>query len=206
MIFSGAVTAWSDLTDQAAFNGVHEPLNVCFRHAGSGTSATLEITEMNPAQLVQTQVTQVGNFGNYTFWFNDTTGDEQKCVNQVSWSVGYYDADKVWSPSGNPCLPAPGTDQDASYCTNYQVAIDNTVLNNGPTVVKLVEENGYDYWTVENLFYDAPSHPEITALCNWLKTGTHVLPDPFYAYTCQQDYTKQHDVAYPAYTGFKCAQ
>jgi len=188
-IFSGGVTSWSDLG-----YALNQPINVCWRHAGSGTSSTLQLTQMLPAVLNNTQVVGgAGDQGAYNFYFNDGTGDEQYCVQNLSWSIGYFDADKSL----------------ASFPNIAPMPLNNTTWANGAALKALVEENNWTFWTVENLYYNGTLWPDMVTLATWLAGAGPAgvaLPDAYYAYTCQLDYTKASDAAAAIYTGHTCPQ
>jgi hypothetical protein len=91
MLFSGVVKNWSDLQAQS-MNSL--PVQLCFRHAGSGTHASMDAW-MTPNALPQTAVTG----GLSKIYFNDGSSDLMRCVNgSGSWTgsgaIGYADADQ----------------------------------------------------------------------------------------------------------------
>jgi ABC-type phosphate transport system substrate-binding protein len=91
MIFQGIIKNWSDLQAVSMFS---QPVNVCYRHAGSGTHATMDAF-MRPSGMLTTAVT--GGTGAH-YYFNDGASDELRCVNgSGTWSgtgaIGYADSD-----------------------------------------------------------------------------------------------------------------
>ncbi|MGC1456605.1 MAG: hypothetical protein WA946_15580 [Nitrospirota bacterium] len=93
MIFQGVIQNWADLQ---AVSMSSMPVNVCYRHAGSGTHATMD-SFMRPSGMIQNAVT--GGSGAH-FYFNDGSSDLMRCVNgSGTWTgagaIGYADADQV---------------------------------------------------------------------------------------------------------------
>jgi hypothetical protein len=193
MIFSGQIVDWSDLGFPS------KAMNVCFRHAGSGTSATLQLAEMQPAVLYGLgEVVQQPNpdgTGTYSYYFNDGTSNEETCVNSLTGAVGYFDADKS---------VGAGT----SYPNVSPVTYNGVTTNNGPALKAMIENGQYDFWTVENLF-EKYGNTDMPNLCNFLKNAGNsgiAMPDAWYAYTCQLTYTKANDGSYMTYNGATCPQ
>jgi hypothetical protein len=98
MLFSGQVADWSYLGGYYTAN----PVTLCYRHAGSGTHATLQYAVMNQAWGAGLPTLQ--STGSPTIWFNNATGDEVNCINgdnnvtastpngSLTGAVGYADA------------------------------------------------------------------------------------------------------------------
>ncbi len=194
MIFSGQIVDWSDLGFPV------KGMNVCWRHAGSGTSATLQLAEMQPAVLygageVPPSTNPFGTGTTYSWFFNDGTGNEVTCVGTQTGAVGYFDADKCGS-GGTTCSGvAP-------------VTYNGVTTTNGPALKSMIENGQYDFWTVENLF-EAYGNTDMPKLCTFLNTagnGGVAMPDAWYAYTCQLKYTKGGDGSYMTYNGATCPQ
>jgi ABC-type phosphate transport system substrate-binding protein len=193
MIFSGQIVDWSDLGFPA------KAMNVCWRHAGSGTSATLQLAEMTPAVLYPAgEVVNAPNpdgSGTYSYYFNDGTGNEETCVNTLTGAVGYFDADKAVGAG-------------SSYTNIAPVTYNGVTTTNGPALKAMIEKGQYDFWTVENLFLQH-GNSDMTNLCSFLQTAGNngiAMPDAWYAYTCQLNYTKSNDAVYPTYSGATCPQ
>ena len=146
-IYSGAVSSWKDFGDDfRVWDGAAvvagNPINVCMRHAGSGTHATLDYAVVRGN----------GWGGTLSFlqganrYFNDSTGDMMNCINGGNWAgngtggvnwpaygaIGYADADRA--NLANTAGPL-----------NYQGEAPNRVnIRNGR----------YDFWTLEWLYLD----------------------------------------------------
>jgi ABC-type phosphate transport system substrate-binding protein len=96
LLFSGQVADWSYLGQYYSA----QPVTLCYRHAGSGTHATLQYAVMNKTwggALPTAQSTATAPY----IWFNNATGDEENCINGDTTSsttgsaiaaVGYADA------------------------------------------------------------------------------------------------------------------
>jgi len=193
MIFSGQIQNWTDL----GFSYSH-PINVCWRHAGSGTSATLALTEMNTAILQVDEI--VNGAGQFNYYFNDGTGDEENCVNTLTGAVGYFDADKASSlgaGSSYPNISGVSFNGVPAYTGTLGSGASGTSLKN------MIENNEYDFWTVENLYYDS-ANTDMVTLASWLSSSTNhatALSDSWYAWVCSLNYTKGGDALYPTYQG-----
>jgi ABC-type phosphate transport system substrate-binding protein len=149
MIFSGVIKNWADLQAVAMTS---QPVNVCYRHAGSGTHATLDAF-MKPSTLLKNAVTG-GTSAHY--YFNDGSSDMMRCVNGgtyngVTWSgagaVGYADADQAIG-SGS----------------SYPVTSRLTLDGNTPTTAN-VDDYTYPFATIQNLY------------ANTTVAGTNVMQD-----------------------------
>ncbi len=132
-IFSGQALYWTDLGGEFAPNF---PIQACFRHAGSGTHATLDWSVMNHsiwgAALQSVEVAgTAGTGGSPSAWFNDSSSSMVNCIEgSGSWSgsgaVGYADADQ--STSG----------------------LMTRLTYNGEAATRVNIRNGrYDFWTNE---------------------------------------------------------
>jgi ABC-type phosphate transport system substrate-binding protein len=210
LIFSGQIVDWSDLGFTA------KPINVCFRHAGSGTSATLQLAELSPAKIYGlgaiVNAPNPDGSGTYSYYFNDGTGNEETCVNTLNGAVGYFDADKAQSVG-------PGTSYQGIAAVNFNSvpAFSGTLpaaSTAGSALKGMIEKGEYDFWTVENLFeaYNNTSTTnttDMTNLCTFLKNAGNsgvAMPDSWYAYTCQLNFMKSGDASYPVYVGSSCPQ
>ncbi len=115
LIFSGQIELWDDMggnsgavTDKYAAG---QNMQVCMRHAGSGTHATIAATQMKaPLIAASTELSPVPALptAGYAYWFNDGSPDLLNCVNGVTsgtWTwgtvanqplaIGYSDADQL---------------------------------------------------------------------------------------------------------------
>jgi len=171
LLFSGKINDWSDLGFDA------HPATVCWRHAGSGTMATLAYAVMPPAALQQLQV--AGTPATKNYWFNDGSADEMKCVNNTGsvsgdYAVGYADAD-----------------QDLSSYPNVIRASYNGVAPSHANV-----SNGlYDFWTVQNLYTTSPVPADMAAVCTYFTTCAHNT-NPYYNTLSQMHWNKVSDTTY----------
>ncbi|MGD0883682.1 MAG: substrate-binding domain-containing protein [Thermodesulfovibrionales bacterium] len=177
LIFSGQIEDWSDMAGFTA-----EPIQVCWRHAGSGTLATLQYAVMGSAVLQETEDLT----GPYHYYFNDGTSDEMNCVNQLSGAVGFADA-------------------DVNYPTAAYASVNPVSVNGFAATAKNIAEGSYDYWSIENLYTVSPVPSDEANLCAYLAVPANVAnADPFYAATCQMAFTRTSDQAYLTYYGSPC--
>ena len=165
LLFAGQIFNWSDLGayyDETGTKWTFDsvPVQVCMRHAGSGSHATFDVTQMTTAigasQLLNSEdCTQYAKCDSstasdyplatvgYGFWFNDGTSQELDCVNGKGvWTgkgaVGYADADKAVGAG-------------SSYTSTAQIAL-NGQLPSKANVAAMIENGDYDFWTIENLY------------------------------------------------------
>ncbi len=194
-IFSGQVVDWSDIGYDP------NPINVCFRHAGSGVSTALQLTEMQPADLYGLgEVVQAPNpdgIGLYGYYYNDGTVNEKDCVNTLNYSVGYFDA------AEGPYV-GPGT----KYPNIAPVIFNGASATNGPVLKHLIETGQYDFWTVANLYYQA-GNTNMANLCAFIQTSGNngiAMPVAYYPYMCQLNFMTSADSLYPVWWGASCPQ
>jgi len=143
-IFAGVVDNWADF----GTGYVNLPIQVCFRHAGSGSHATLDWTVMHGAgQLMGTLATAQGstngpgiNPAGY-MWFNDGTGDALNCANyQASnWgAVTYADSDYTTVQAGR---------FNKTYANVHELTYQGQPGSHAALV-----GGSYDFYTTEHLF------------------------------------------------------
>ncbi|HUJ16788.1 MAG TPA: substrate-binding domain-containing protein [Nitrospirota bacterium] len=164
LIFSGQIADWSDLGFDA------KPMYACWRHAGSGTAATIDLAVMRPAVL-QTQE-DTGN--GYSFYFNDGSADEMACINGDSGGVGYADAD-----------------QSLSSYPNVHQATYNGVAPSKATITAGL----YDFYSVQNLYTATPVPSDMATLCTFMKNPANNT-NAFYATSCEMKYVRGGDQLY----------
>ncbi|HET6516145.1 MAG TPA: substrate-binding domain-containing protein [Thermodesulfovibrionales bacterium] len=169
LIFSGKVNDWSDIGYDA------HPITACWRHAGSGTAATLNYAVMPPAVLQGIQVAGTSSTKNY--WFNDGTPDMMNCVNNTGsvsgdYAVGYADADRP------------------------NLANTVRITYNGVQATRENIENGlYDFWTIENLYTVSPRPADMQAVCDYYSVCGHNT-NTYYNTLSQMKWTKTTDQSY----------
>ncbi|MBN1106552.1 MAG: hypothetical protein JXL84_24330 [Deltaproteobacteria bacterium] len=186
MIFNGQAWYWTDFG--AWYNA--DPIVACFRHAGSGTHATMDLAVMRGNGwgwgLATTE-----NASDPTLYFNDGSSDMMKCINQLSGAIGYADADQL---AGNANYPNV-------HALKYQgVEPKRAKIRNGE----------YDFWSKQWIY----GNPERTAYST-IKTS---YVEPLMAYAANPSnlpvdkasywatldemvYMKNTDFEYPGYAG-----
>jgi hypothetical protein len=151
LIYSGQIYFWSDLADSSGTPFSATPVNVCLRHAGSGTHASLDAYLTSP--LIVDEYVEAGGTN---FYFNDGSSDMMKCVNgSGSWSgagaIGYADADQSLS----------------SYANTVRTTL------NGVTVSKnAIKYGNYNFYGLQQLYGVAESDP----LCTFAKGNVNHDP------------------------------
>ncbi|MCU0588418.1 MAG: substrate-binding domain-containing protein [Syntrophobacteraceae bacterium] len=197
-IFSGQAFFWTDFGTNFSVTG-NPSANIvgCYRHAGSGTHATMDFAVMKGngwgASLPQNQVV-----GGPTVYFNDGSSDMMNCINgSGTWNglgaIGYADADQA--------LALPANTKALKY--------------NGEAGSRVNVRNGlYDFWSVQWLYEDpaAPgysnTHPLVTELMAYASVPANV-PSTKAAYWAAKDemnFLKGTDQEYPAFTGCQDCQ
>jgi len=144
-IFSGKVSSWKDFgADYRVWNGSAEvtgnPINVCMRHAGSGTHATLDFAVVRGNGWGDS----LSFMQSANRYFNDGSSDMMNCINGGD-----------WSGSGGVNWPAYGA---IGYADADQANLTNTVgpvKYQGETPSRASIRNGrYDFWTTQFLYYN----------------------------------------------------
>jgi ABC-type phosphate transport system substrate-binding protein len=166
LIFSAQVADWTDL----GVGTVSNPITACFRHAGSGTHAAMDLDVMRPAAILNAEL--LGGAGSYNFWFNDGTADLMNCVNGASGGVGYADADATKGAS--------------TVALTY----------NGVAPTKANIENGlYDFYTTQNLYMQTPAPADMTTLCSFMKNPANNI-NAWYTNVCNMKLIRSDDTGY----------
>ena len=174
-IFSGGVYSWKDFgADYGVFTAANgggtevtgDPINVCLRHAGSGSHATLDAavikgngwggTLLTQQKVNQSYIDGSGNVRN--IYFNDGTGNEMDCINGGDWSAnpGGTNGGINWTGYG-----AIGyADADRANKTNTVGPLNYQGF--APSRVNI--RNGrYDFWTLQWLYWDATNNADYIA-------------------------------------------
>jgi hypothetical protein len=165
LIFSGQIDYWTDFGN--GFGPASPtPIYVCYRHAGSGSHATLDWTVMHAvgksiALLKTAQGATNGPEGTASknLWFNDGTSDAFNCANQGNTTTGvstvasitYMDSDYV----------AVQEDRFAKNPTS--VFIHSVQFNGIPGVSQEITNGSYDFFTTEHLYWNSTSLPTTSA-------------------------------------------
>ncbi|HVP79226.1 MAG TPA: hypothetical protein VMV04_15170 [Thermodesulfobacteriota bacterium] len=176
IIFGSTVLAdWSDLPGYAP-----SVINVCYRHAGSGTHATINsLIKTISLQLPGTKVgaTYDGSSG---YYFNDGSSDMMKCVNGapgptngLTWSgtgaIGYADADQV-----------VGT---GTYASTHRLTLNGVA----PSRANVINRSYPPFWTPQNMYVtpaDA-ANAALIDLCNHAVNPKNVhRNNAYWAPTC----------------------
>lgn len=219
MIFGNQAYNWSDLGKDFK----PQTIVACYRHAGSGTHATLNYAVMNPAWgsiLPNAEITNATAQTNGTnaVYFNDGSNDEVNCVtggtkNGIEWdaqgAIGYCDSDQPTGLNGTT-TPLQGT-------TGWSHLVQLTYNGELPTRVNI--RNGrYDFWTNEWLYYNTASTwytPAATFIGDLMTYAAQPSTIPtasawgqdktgYWATQCEMTYEKATDQAYPSFVGATC--
>ncbi|RJR22834.1 MAG: hypothetical protein C4581_00570 [Nitrospiraceae bacterium] len=180
-IYSGQAWYWQD------FGGDYTslPITRCFRHAGSGTHATLDKTVMHSpwGGALLTDESLVDPLT----WFNDSSSDLMKCINTIDGAIGYADADQIQKVGAGQTYP------------NVSAVKYNGVM---PTRATIANGEYDNHWAVQNCYY-RPTDAEAAAVCNAVKNVPSSKAG-FWATTCEMTYMKDKDWTYPVYVGATC--
>lgn len=200
-IFSGQVSNWYSFD-----SSVDLPMVVCYRHAGSGTHATLDAAVMRgDASLLAHENNPNDTTANGCIncsgdliplgllpkvWFNNGSSDEIKCVNENAGGIGYADSDKIIGSTSYP----------DTFRTLYQ----------GEEADKVNIKNGlYDFWSAQWLYSKKAGVEDdaVKGLINGLASYASVaanLPASKADYWATQNemyVEKATDTAYPTFKG-----
>lgn len=183
-LFSGQIKNWQDFG--AGFANL--PVVLCYRHAGSGTMATLDLAVMNHGgwgkPMLSKEVATTSSKNPVVAWFNDGSGDEAYCLQNVSGSVGYLDADFV--ATAYPSITGP-------------------IKYNGsmPSAANIIQ-GIYDFWADQSLYIpnaiDATSKGAVDALIGYLNNGPSLDAVGFHQYwaaTNEMKVKKDLESSYP---------
>jgi len=96
-IFSAQVFDWTDFGPAYTVATGDTTMNVCMRHAGSGTHATLDKVMFNGAapNALYGAVEAAP-----LFYFNGGSSEEMACINSLDGAIGYADSDAVLKTPG----------------------------------------------------------------------------------------------------------
>jgi hypothetical protein len=225
-IFSGSADNWQDFGPWF----VNLPMDVCLRHAGSGSHATLDWTVMRGTSLTDSgantlallaqaeggpgdSASTTGNAaggtsglegGGGNLWFNDGTGDNLTCANR--WTATTAPVGSItYADSDVPAYSA-----NASKLTNLQ-----EVKYNGEWGRHAALVNGmYDFYTTEHLYTSVNSTAGVQGtifndLLTYAQGNPANLPAieaNYWALPCQMAYDKANMLQYPGIIGATCAQ
>ncbi|MFZ0927331.1 MAG: hypothetical protein WAN11_01945 [Syntrophobacteraceae bacterium] len=172
-LFSGTIKDWSEFG--AAFPA--HPVTLCFRHAGSGTSATLDWGVMNGNGWG----THIYGFGENRastgtppyIYFNDGTGDLKNCMN---WAAGatFSGADGLASGEEGGAVGYMDSDNANASGLYTQVAY------NGQFASRVAMHDGIydDFWTVNRLYVPSGLPQQVVdfyaAMLTALKTPANI--------------------------------
>jgi hypothetical protein len=183
LLFSGKVTNWGSFGSY--FDA--KPVILCLRHAGSGTHSTLDNAVMKTSwggTLVNTAKTNYSTNGNVQtynvagltsgtstslnyIWFNNGTPDMKTCLDgQI------YDSALAANQAGRADLGIVGyMDADQANTADYvQVKFD------GVDATRQAVRNGwYDYYTMQNIYYNASDATNFTPVSTLITNNTYGL-------------------------------
>lgn len=175
-IFSGVAKNWADFGRYYA----SQPIVACFRHAGSGTMATLDYTVMHKswgAGLAPSQKLPTADYGTSTYnaaidpatpnlstanviWFNDSTGDSLNCIKGASVASAWTGA----TAHTTSCIGAVGYADADNACPAPPTGIV-AVKYNGKFASREAIRNGrYDWFSNQQMYWD-PANTAVAALC-----------------------------------------
>jgi ABC-type phosphate transport system substrate-binding protein len=156
LIFGAKAVYWQDFGRY--FDGddntgtTQDRITACFRHAGSGTHATMDLGLMrgNGWGITLDQTQNTDTLYGSTRWFNDGSGDLAKCLQELTGSVGYADCDQLAGQDPITAKKVHALKYQGAECNRYNV------------------RNGvYEFWSKSHLYYKTPSADEV-ALFNAL--------------------------------------
>ena len=164
-ILSGNINNWNRIISDLNGNGTADesaafpagdslPIQVCGRHAGSGTLATLA------AHVIRGEVTMtyeqsiaadgLNNGAPVTTYLNTSSSDLMRCVGGNDGAIGYADSDKVDNLVTDVAGPygLPYT-KDDGYGMIRKVALDGLYSDRESII-----DGGYGFWAAQWLYAD----------------------------------------------------
>ncbi|SPF31239.1 exported hypothetical protein [Syntrophobacter sp. SbD1] len=155
-LFSGQITNWNQFGSDF---WPSKAVALCFRHAGSGTMATLDWGVMygngwgtHPVSKYNPSVAGVPKASSSPFiYFNNGTGDMKNCLNwanaDATASGGNYDANPTDAGGGVGYM-----DSDNADATDYK-----QVKYNGVRASRIAMHDGVydDFWTINRMYTPA---------------------------------------------------
>jgi hypothetical protein len=186
MIYTGNAYFWGDVPNGNGFFENNLPIQVCFRHAGSGTHATHVHTQVRPgAELIYETLsdalpteTAPGDPSGPNILFNDGSSDQMKCVNGGTRTVG----GKTFRWSGKGAIGYADADQSlTSYPNSVKINLDNITPS-----FDTIANGAYNWWSLQHLYGVADGD----VICNWLDTNAKNVVDmnPLYVPDCAMKY------------------
>ncbi|NWF54486.1 MAG: substrate-binding domain-containing protein [Syntrophaceae bacterium] len=202
LIFTGQLWNWSDLGPSF----VNLPMEVCHRHSGSGTLATLVNAVLHPAwggNLPGFESKGCG--GDATIWFNDGSSDMMKCINGAG-------------TAANNCDGVARSDGHGGYGRIGYADADqgNLTFTYGP-----IKYNGYkpyrhnireglydNFWSYQTCYDNIPAGTGAKVidqlLFDWSKTNVPTAKAEWWTPPCEMIVKKDSDRTYPYYTTPTC--
>lgn len=198
LLFSGQVADWSYL---GAYYTA-QPVTLCYRHAGSGTHATLQYAVMNNAwggALPTAQFTAAAPY----IWFNNATGDEENCINGDTTSnptgsaiaaVGYADANIPFGPVAPAGVGVAGKSQNITQVKYQGFYPTRSHVRNGE----------YEFYAVSFLYTNDTKNSSSTGLMtNLITYAQNPLNVPpqlvnYWPSLSEMWFVKANDFVYPA--------
>lgn len=207
MLFSGQVADWS----QFGAYYTAQPVVLCYRHAGSGTHATLDLTVMSAGATGWGASLPVAEdqIGPPVIWFNNSTGDMMNCVNGANSVISagannYYGT--AHSTTNGGLVGAIGyADGDVSLSSLTNVA---QVKYDGYYPTRTHIRNGeYEFYAPSQLYYNNNHNPGSTNIMKNLVTFAQQpgnVPSTktnYWAALSEMNFVKGTDFAYPGFVG-----
>lgn len=164
LIFSGQIEYWSDLADVDGVPFDEIPIQVCHRHAGSGTQASIDSYLKSSLAVLQVTGTAGSNYG---IWFNDGSTDMMRCINgSGNWSgvgaIGFADADQVLT----------------AYTNTRRLTLNGVVPSKNA-----IKNGNYNFYGYQHLYGISPNDP----LCQF---AGNLATNPLWVRNCEMVYER----------------
>ena len=138
---TNAVRNWADFGPEYQCQGGSSPVQLCMRHAGSGTHATFDRAVMQPIGMQASSVP----VGTNQKWHFTSSSDLTKCVTDLPGSIGYVDADKLLTFSGVGAV-------NGAHMVKY----------NGAAATRRNIANGiYEFWAAQHVYYNPADFSDV---------------------------------------------
>lgn len=134
---TNTLTDWSDFGDEYCSGAIQ----LCMRHAGSGTHATFDLGVMQGVNMVTNSVPVGAN----QKWHFTSSSDLTKCVTDLAGAIGYADADKLLKFKN----VGVGGGINGAHVVKY----------NGAAATRRNVVNGiYEFWAAQWVYYLASDY------------------------------------------------
>jgi len=156
LLMSGQVTNWEDVNIDANGDPATDTrVTVCYRHAGSGTHATMDHVLLHGDASMIYEAQNIGSAGP-KIWFNKGSSDSMFCLSydggvdgsypySTEYAIGYSDSDK--------CGQGPDAARDALWSSKCE-GVERIAYQGIDASRESIANCEYPYWAAQWIYYD----------------------------------------------------